>query len=428
MLNKILYNKPFQNFIYISLYQAVNFLALVIFIPYLTKFVGIEKYGSITIMQAICSFFFVLVDYGFSVTSVRKLSIFRENKTKIETIIKNTLGAKILLVLLAFPIFMLVPIFFLKTDYDLAFVAMSFVAVLGQAIFPAWLCQGLEENKLAFIANLINKLILYIFVICFIREESQYSYFLFFMGFASFITGLFLLLFVLKYRLGLLINFNFSSKEVFSELNEGKEVFLSNFSIGSYLSANVLILSLFVSPLLVGLYGIAERIMMLLRTLLGVFVQATYPLVCKLVYELSIKKVINKVFFFTTPFIVSVILLCLSMSFFSFEIASFFSAKNQTELSGIIKKLSFLPLLVSLNIVPNLVILACNKEKVKSYILLFSTGFSFVLSFLLVPHLKIDGAILIMYAIELIVAVASIYYMMSLKNLNLPNLHKKPVL
>jgi len=238
------------------------------------------------------------------------------------------------------------------------------------------------------------------------------------MGGANLVTGVLLTLYIFRYSLKFNLKFKLYLKQIIIELNEGKEVFFSNFSIGIYLSANVLILSLFVSPFVVGLYGIAEKIMMLLRTLLGVFVQATYPYVCKLVHKSSFKDVVRQVLRITIPFIVGLILLCVILAYSNFYIASFFNNGNINELALLIRKLSFLPFLVSLNIVPNLIILAYNKEKIKSYILLFSTGLSLVLSFSLVPYFKENGTITIMYFIELGVAITSVYYMLTLDKQN----------
>jgi polysaccharide transporter, PST family len=418
MLKRLIKNRPFQNFFFISLYQGVNFIALIVFIPFLTKTIGVEKFGLVTVMQAICSFFYVLVDYGFSVTTVRKISVHRNDPEKLESIIKNTIGVKLLLLIIAFPLFLIIPVFFLKVQYNLNFVLLSFVAVIGQAAFPTWLCQGLEENKIAFYANLLSKFLLCLFIYLFIKNHEHYSYYLFFMGGANFITGILLTLYIIRYILKFHLKFKLDLNEIIIELNEGKEVFFSNLSISTYLSSNVLILSLFVSPYTIGLYGIAEKIMMLLRTLLSVFVMAIYPFVCKLVYEKTFNKVFHQVLNITIPFNLTIFFLCGLMAYFNTFIASFFSYKDIIELSIILRKVSFLPFLVSLNTIPNLIILAYNKEKVKSYILLFSTVMSFILSFILVPYFNINGTIGVMYIVELFVALASIYYLLKIKREN----------
>lgn len=416
MLKQVIKNKPFQNFIFISLYQGVNFVALIVFIPFLTKTIGVEKFGIVTVMQAICSFFYVLVDYGFSVTSVRNISVNRENSLRLNSIVKNTIVVKVLLLIIAIPLFLIIAFFFFKDKYDFSFVALSFIAIIGQAAFPTWLCQGLEKNEIAFFANLLSKFLLGLCTYLFIIKDDDYIYYLFLMGGANFIIGVLLTFYVIKYYLRIHLNFRFYLNEIIDELNAGKEVFFSNLSISIYTSLNILILSLFVSPFTIGLYGIAEKIMTLLRTLLSVFVMAIYPFVCKLIYKKTLRNVFYQVLIVTVPFNVMIFFLCGVMAYFSNIIASFFSDGDINELSAILKKISFLPFLVSLNTVPNLIILAYNKEKIKSYILLFSTLMSLLLSFLLVPHFKIIGTIYVMYIIEALIAFASIYYLRKLIN------------
>ena len=92
-------SKFFNNFFFISVNQGINFVSLILVVPYLVKTVGVEKFGIITIMQTICSFFFIVVDYGFSVTSVRKLSLSKGEKEKISEIVMDTIATKIVLII-----------------------------------------------------------------------------------------------------------------------------------------------------------------------------------------------------------------------------------------------------------------------------------------------------------------------------------------
>ena len=414
ILKKVLKNKPLQNFVFISLYQGVNFLPLVIFIPFLTKTVGVDKFGLLMLMQTICSFFYVLSDYSFSVTTVRKLSIHRENIPMVATIIKNTLGLKLLLLAISFPLFWIAAVFFLKSQFEIFFVLMGYTVVIGQATFPTWLCQGLEKNKMLFITNLISKILLCFLVFYFIKTDN-YTFYLLFVGITTFLTGLLLMFYIITKDLKLSINYTFSIKEILDELKEGKDVFFSNFSISIYLSTNILLLSIFVSPYLIGLYGIADRLMMLVRTIIGIFVQAIYPNVCKLANQMSFANTIKYALKITIPFNVVIFIMCLTIWYFSPQISSFFIKKNINQLALIIESISFLPFLVSLNTVPNVVLFAYNKEKIKLYILLSSVGISLILSLLIVPHFQIKGTIYISFAVESFVALSSIYYLFLLK-------------
>jgi PST family polysaccharide transporter len=410
-----------KNFIYIGLFQGTNFLAQIAFVPYLIKTVGGVHYGYLTIMYAICSFFFIVVDYGFSVTAVRKISTNKLNLLKIKSIIESTISSKIILTLISFPLFLVVSSFFIYPEVNFDFFILSFFAILGQAAFPTWLTLGLEENKIAFFVNLAGKLLLTVLVFTFISSKGDWKYFIFFIGVTNFLGGILLLLYLIKYKLKIRIKTAISSKGIISDLNEGKELFLSNFSIGFYSNSAVLILSHAVSPYMIGIYGVAEKIMLLFRNLTGVFIQAVYSGVCRKAQAMHPSHLIKYVTKINTPFIILILGLCIFSLMFNSSIAGMFVEDKDIELlSDIIMKFSFLPFFVSLNIIPNLVLFAYSKERIKSVILIFFATISIVCSYFLVPALGLDAMIGILYGTEILIALISIYFMKRLPYAKIP--------
>ena len=406
MLNKIKNIKTVQNFFYLGLSQGINLLVPVVIVPYLIKTVGIEKFGVIALVQTISSFFCIFTDYGFNITAVKSLSLNRHDDLKVSEITNQVLSTKLFLTIISLPLFIGVSWYFLKEYASLSFILMSFMLVLGQAFFPTWLFQGLERNQYIASINLIAKLSFLFLLLLFVQKEQDFIWCNFILGLTNFISGLAITLYFIKKYKKQSVKFFIPFSLIKQQLKEGKEIFLSNFSVNIYINSNILILALFASPRLVGIYSIVEKLIFLIRSLLGVYIQAIYSSACQIAQQSNYQVFTVFIKRYISILLITVGGLLLLLNFYSLEIVSLLSKQNTNELSYYVKILSVVPFIVALNIPSYVTLLAYNFKTYNARILIAGAILSLILNFALVPRFLIGGTATTIIITELFITIS----------------------
>lgn len=399
----------FKNFFALSILQGTNFLIPLIIMPYLINTVGVDGYGIVGFVHAIMIYFISLTDYGFNVSATRDVSVNRENHDYISSIFNKVFVTKMLLLLLS----LILIVLFINTIPQFEEVAkviyMGFFVVLGQAILPVWFFQGIEKMKYITYLNLASKIIFTALIFIFIKEKGDEYLVLLFFGLGNLVSGIFGLFLASKW-----VEINFFKvglHEVWQELKSGWTIFISNFAIVSYMNSNVFILGLFATPLIVGYYSVAEKIVMAVRQILTVFHQAIYPHICKLANEGKAQVI---VFYkqILIPFSIMVLVLSIGVFIFSEPIIEIFSEDSKS-ISELLKVLIFSPFIVVLNIPAYQYLMASNFEKSATKILVSGSLINIILNYVLVRYFGAMGTAYSVVLTEIYITIglhAILYY------------------
>src|SRR5260221_2301087 len=89
--------KIFKNLSYLSVLQVGNYIIAFLLIPYLIKILGIEYFGFVSFIQALMINLTVLIDYGFNISTIRLVSLNRENKAFLEKLYSEVFITKLFL-------------------------------------------------------------------------------------------------------------------------------------------------------------------------------------------------------------------------------------------------------------------------------------------------------------------------------------------
>jgi PST family polysaccharide transporter len=96
------YNKISKNFISLVLLQVTNFVIPILIIPHLIKTLGVDRFGIVSLAQTTMIYLFVIVDYGFSLSAVKDVSINREDKVYLNRVFSEVMITKFFLGIMAF--------------------------------------------------------------------------------------------------------------------------------------------------------------------------------------------------------------------------------------------------------------------------------------------------------------------------------------
>ena len=405
-----------KNFLSVSLVQATNYLIPLITFPYLVKELGIEKFGLISFAQACAIQLSVVTDYSFNLSATREIAIAKTDFHTLKKIYSKVVWSKIFLLIVTVLIMITCLLIFPVFNREITLFMVSFSIVIGQTINPIWFFQGIEQMKYITMVNLVAKVFFAAMIFIFVKSYKDYLLPNIFQGIGIIISGLIShYIIISKFKIYLSIP---NIKEIIKEYIDGWPIFISNFAISIYISSNIIILGITTNDkIIVGYYGIAEKIINAVRQLLVVFSQVIYPHVCRLANNSlnDLKSFFRKMLW---PFICVIFVLCGLLLIFSDIITKLISGdKYNPMIVHLIKILSFVPFIVSLNIQSYQTLLAYNRSKDYGRILTTGSILNIILTFVLSYYFKAFGAAVSVLITEIIIT-TSLYLTLTFRKIN----------
>lgn len=272
-------NKLTKNFTFLFLMQMANLLLPLISLPYLSRVLQPEGFGLIIFAQSFIQYFVILTDFGFNLSATRQVSIYRENPEKLKQIFNSVLIIKLALVLTSFVV--LVSIVMLNHSFsEYWYVYLyNFGIVIGNALFPLWLFQGLEVMQYSTLLNVISKLIFTLFTFILVKDAND-LYIVPILNSIGFIISGILGLSVAFRKFNM--RFQLPQKdEVISALKDSAQFFVSRASVSLYTTTNTFLIGIFLGKAAAGYYAIAEKLINVIAMVISTVVDAIYPFMAK---------------------------------------------------------------------------------------------------------------------------------------------------
>jgi PST family polysaccharide transporter len=125
----------------------VNYLLPLLTVPYLLRVLGTENFGLLAFATALITYFNLLTDYGFNFSATRAVSLRKSDSKFLANTYTQVLGLR-LVFLMAGLLVLLVLVFTVpRFESHRLLYLVTFGNVIGQALVPVWLFQGLERMQ-----------------------------------------------------------------------------------------------------------------------------------------------------------------------------------------------------------------------------------------------------------------------------------------
>ncbi len=266
--------KLIENFSYLSVLQLLNLVLPLLILPYLLRTLGSHTYGLVIYSQTVLGYFVVLINFGFTVTATKEISIHRDSPEKLNEIMSSVYIIKFLLFLisvsvLAIFIFM-IPEF---KEYKLLYFLTLWLCVY-ELIFPTHYFQGIEEMKFITIITLISRVILFSFIFIFVKEDNDYLLVPVFNGIGAVVAGI--ISQVIVYKKG--IRYSFVSFPVLKDYT--KKAYVMAFAYGANTlkyNLNIILVQFFFSYREVAYFDLALKVARLGSSFLELVGIAVFP-------------------------------------------------------------------------------------------------------------------------------------------------------
>jgi len=255
--------------------QFGNYVIPLLTMPYLLATLGAARYGELLFAQGLISYVGVLVDYGFDWSATRRVSTERASMEKVWRLAYDVWSAKLLLTTSGLIVVIVAAYLLSGPPGQLSYFLALYAAVIGNALFPTWLYQGMERMWLTAAIGLGAKLAGLAALFLFVKTPEDGLAAAAIIGITGALGGVCGAAAAIR-SFGL-ARPSLSLKGAVNMLVEGWEIFVSRTAVSLYTAGNPFLLGLVSTPQEVAYFSVAERVVRGIVALLTPVFQAVYP-------------------------------------------------------------------------------------------------------------------------------------------------------
>jgi PST family polysaccharide transporter len=396
--------KFFINVIFAGSAHAINVLFPLLYIPFVLPIIGIDKIGVVGMVTSLAGIFSILMDYSFNITGVRDVIENKHDSKRLKIVFFDIMYTKQVIFMAGAIVFVLlinrIPLFreHLHAYY------FGLTMVFGQAISILFLYQAHENFRVQSICTILSRTISFALILLFVNKQEHYVYIPLFIGFGTTVVNLFALgQYMIVHSFKLLWP---DVAQIRNMIGEGALISISNMAIALYMQGNIFFLGLFAAPAAVGYYSIFEKIILGIRQILSIFSNIIFPKLYKISKKLEGSKVENTRLYFVLLYILMGSILVI-LNIFPAEIIHIVSKMDVSDRDLLAFRLfSLVPLIVSFNIYPYMMLNITGHIKTCQIILLFGALLSVLLNLVLGYFLSLVGIIIAILAVEFFITLS----------------------
>jgi PST family polysaccharide transporter len=252
----------FKNLASLSTIQFSNFLFSFIVVLYTVRIIGAEKFGVLALAQVTVQYFAIFVNYGFTVSSTKEVSFHRHDRQIVSTLFSGTLIIKTLFA--AISLLLITTAALSIPPIRAEFYAYFFTALtlIGEAINPLWLFQGVEKAGTLLKTTLVTRLVAALLVVWLVRKPDDYLLIPLLTSAGNIVVGalaLWLGFSILGVRL---VRVPLARLLAMARVSTG--FFLSRAAVTLYTTVNTFFIGIVLGSLSAGLFAAADKVIRIL--------------------------------------------------------------------------------------------------------------------------------------------------------------------
>ncbi|MDK6079270.1 flippase [Massilia varians] len=276
-----------KNIFYLLCIQGGNYIFPLLLLPYLGRILGVVELGVLSYCLALIQYLILLTDFGFNMSATRRVALCRSDPAELARVYSATTAVRLILAALSPCVLWICVEFVPAFNDDGAILLAGVVAVLGNALFPIWLFQGLEQMRLLMYASFVARFLSFLLVTIFVNSSDDTAVAAACIGASNVILAAITYIVIRRKKL---VQFSWPAKaEVFYAVKDGFPIFAANLATSFYVSFSPILLRLLTSDVVVGHFSTADKIRLAVQGILLPVAQALYPPISKAYQEDRLK-------------------------------------------------------------------------------------------------------------------------------------------
>lgn len=268
-----------ESILSLGVLQVISYLFPLITIPYLSRTIGLDKFGDLALATAVVVYFQIFVDWGYNFTGTRDVARNRADGDSLSRIYSEVFWGRLLLIIVSLAILTLLVLVVDRFRPIALPIYFRFFVVVGYWLYADWLFQGLERMRYITLLNLLSNILCTGLVFIVIRTPEDYIYQPLLMSLGFVVAGLASFLFITP-RQGVKLR-AISLPQVWGSLLDSRDMFL-NQSITIYFeNVVVLLLGFWSTPRANGLFDAGNKTTSIVLRFTSILSRAFYPLLAR---------------------------------------------------------------------------------------------------------------------------------------------------
>lgn len=300
-----------KNFIYNSLYTALNIMFPIITLPYISRILEADYLGKVNYAINIITWFLTFASMGIQRYGVREISRVKFNKIKMSKVFNELFFINFIMTVVCMCVYLVVinnVRYFV--DNKILFLVIGIQLVLN--IFNVdWFYQGIEEFGYITARSFIIKIISLFSIFIIVKEKTDYILYVLILTLAMAGNYLFNSIHLKKY-----ISINFYNLKIKKHIKALLFIAFAQLSVSVYALLDTTILGYICSETTVGYYTNSQKIIKAVASLCAALGTVLFPKFVELFYENDILKiesivvkVVNLILWMCFPICVMIIIL-----------------------------------------------------------------------------------------------------------------------
>lgn len=373
-----------------------------ILIPYISRVIGLERYGISEFSLELAAFFGTVILYGFDFTMSKNLSRNRKNKSYFSNLFWNVFYSRITISLIIVPVFWITGMYFLDDLFTSTVLLYSFIFLISRVFSSWWFFQGIENIKWIAIGNFLVKALILLLAVLLVKDEKDYPFVVFAFGASQFVVNLMAWCWIIfRYKIQFFI---FRLNEILQLLKYSFFTFFNELLIMMFTTVNILIVKNYLSAEELGLYAATMKVVIIIQNLVIQSVsKSLYPNLA-LEYNKSHQKYKYRLEKFRN--ILGLILIAMGLVILTGKgiIVKLLFGSNFSEVASLLVYVSFLPFFIGMtNIYGWQGLYVMNRERIMSFISLLVGTFSVSCLLLLTERFGVKGVLIVRNISEVLI-------------------------
>lgn len=286
-------SKVANNTIMLMIFNVAKILFPFITLPYLTRVLSTDTYGTVTYVKTVMTYMQLLVDFGFVLSATKDIVKVRENKEKLGYVIGDTMMARIILGIVGFILIVILSLTLPILKANILYTILSYLVVFMSIFLMDFLFRGIEKMHIITIRFIVMKIISTIFTFILIKNDGDVLLIPILDIISSFIAVLLVFYEMKKMK----IKMHFSKiKNAIASIKDSFIYFLSNVASTSFNALSTIIMGIYIGATEVAYWGVCMQIIGSIQACYTPISDGIYPEMIKNKNINLINKVI-KIFF-----------------------------------------------------------------------------------------------------------------------------------